>query len=418
MATLSPTTDVLVVGAGPVGLLTALELARAGVQVEIIDRAWRFAAESYACALHPSSMEVLSRLGLHHAALEQGARVDVAAFYESHHRRAELRWEAIPSAFPYLLVLPQHRLEAILADALQAAGVQIRWGHRLDRCQSGDNAVTAGVEKLGVTSVGYPFARSEEMVENSLDVRAQYLVGADGAHSHVRQCLGIPTDVLGPPAAFDVIEFTPAADPGTEFRVAWSPQTTDAFWPLPGGLGRWTLQREPNESESDPQCAELFARLDHAHERPLRRLWTDRIRRRAPWYDAGVQEIDWVAHVVFTPQLARQFGRDRVWLAGDAARQTGPVGVQGINIGFREAVSLADALSRILLHAASPSLLESYQQERRTEWSFLLGASSGLTPRPGAPAWTSENRARLLPCLPGSGPELGLLAAQLGLAAL
>lgn len=416
MATLSPRTDVLVVGAGPAGLLTALELARAGVQVEIIDRAWHASTESYACALHPASLEHLNQLGLAEAALERGARIDVIAFYEGPHRRADLRWDAFPSAFPHLAVLPQNHLEAILEKSLREAGVPVRWGHRLDTFQSGDNAVTATVEKLGTTSVGYPYARSEEMVESTHDVRAQYLVGADGAQSHVRQCLGIELEPHGPPAAFDVLEFTPAADPGVEMREAWSPETIDAYWPLPGGLGRWTLQRRPEEAETDPHCAELFARLDHAHERPLRQRWTDRIRSRAPWYDAGVQEIAWVAHVAFTPGLAREFGRGRCWLAGDAARQTGPVGVQGMNIGLREAADLAHALARILVHAASPQLLDSYQQQRRAEWRFLLGAEAGLAPRPGAPAWSSENRARLLPCLPGSGPELGFLAAQLGLA--
>jgi 2-polyprenyl-6-methoxyphenol hydroxylase-like FAD-dependent oxidoreductase len=83
-----------------------------------------------------------------------------------------------------ILVLP-HRLEELLELALRDRGVRIRWGHRLDDLRQDGNAVTSSVEKLALTSVGYPYARSEEMVQSEVEVRARFVVGADGAASHV-----------------------------------------------------------------------------------------------------------------------------------------------------------------------------------------------------------------------------------------
>src|SRR5262249_14594468 len=100
-------TDVLVVGAGPTGLLTALLLSEAGVDVTVIDREERTAARSYACALHSSSLALLDRLGLAATVLEHGRRIDTIGFYDGELRRAEIQLPQLDGDFPFLLVLPQ-----------------------------------------------------------------------------------------------------------------------------------------------------------------------------------------------------------------------------------------------------------------------------------------------------------------------
>src|SRR2546427_8426579 len=124
--------DVLVVGAGPTGLMTALGLAREGVRVRIVDRAHRPASHSYACLLHPRSLRILERVGLGSAALQAGRRVDTVTFYDDNVRSAQLDLTSLPGPYGFAVVLPQSELEDLLEERLRAAhGIQVEWNHRL-----------------------------------------------------------------------------------------------------------------------------------------------------------------------------------------------------------------------------------------------------------------------------------------------
>lgn len=417
MPSLSNKVDVLVVGAGPIGLLTALELSRAGAVVEIIDRAWRSTAQSYACGLHGATLELLARLGFEAAVQEASLRIDTMAFYEGRDRRAELRFDSLHSPRPGLAVLPQDRLEEILEEGLRARGIRVRWGHRLDDLRQDENAVHATVEKLGVTSTGYPFARSEDTVEKEIEVRARFVVGADGASSHVRQLLGLATRQFGSPTAYDVFEFEPIQPTlaGGEVRVAFGPSTVDVFWPQPASTCRWSLEVGGTEADHPGKERASIVVVDPAHDPAEHQRVNDLIRGRAPWFEAGVKEIDWTTVVGFERMMVEKFGTGRCWLVGDAAHQTGPVGMQSMNVGLREAEDLAGRLSRILLQGASPELLAEYERSRLEEWSLLLGARGGLEAGSATGKWTGPQRKRLLPCLPASGADLAKLAGQLGL---
>lgn len=413
MSSLSNKIDVLVVGAGPTGLLAALELARAGVEVEVIDQAWRSTTQSYACGIHPSTLELLGRFNVLGAALEAGTKVETMGFYEGAERRAELRFDQIGGSCPFLLVLPQDRLEELLEEELRQRGVRVRWGHRLDTFKEEDNAVIATVEKLGVTSVGYPVARSEEMVESVKEVRTRFIVGADGCASHVRHLLGIETEHVMPGTAFDVFEFELLASAGQEVRVAVGPESTDVFWPQPGHVARWSLELAGPEEHPDKQRQSVVV-LNEDTDTAERRRLTERIQFRAPWFTAGIKEIEWTTIVGFDRMMARSFGRGRCWLAGDAGHQTSPVGMQSMNVGLREAADLGGRLLRILREGASPGSLDAYDVERQAEWRRLLSRdafNAGAT----ASTWVKANRRRLPPCIPGSGAELVALAAQMGL---
>src|SRR4051812_4822771 len=168
-------TEVLVVGAGPVGLLTAILLAEAGIKVEIIDREDRPAARSYACALHSPTIQLLDRLGLAEPLMAQGRPIHGIAFYDGDTRCAEIKLSALGGKFPFLLVLPQSSLEEILEQRLlRSAGVRVKWNHRFAKVEPEDEDVVATVEKLGGTALGYIVPHWETVVQKEISIRAKF----------------------------------------------------------------------------------------------------------------------------------------------------------------------------------------------------------------------------------------------------
>src|SRR5688572_29435081 len=189
MAFKDNSTDVLVVGAGPAGLTTALRLAVNGVRVTVVDEHWRTGAHSYALALHPASLRVLEGMGLAEELLSQGRRVDRVAFYEGTQRRCEISYASLGGTYPFLLVLPQSLLESALESRLIAAQVEVLWNHRVQRLDL--EAGTATIARLERVASGYPVERMEWTVGRTFTARPSWIVGADGYRSCVRESLGL-----------------------------------------------------------------------------------------------------------------------------------------------------------------------------------------------------------------------------------
>ena len=412
-------TEVLVVGAGPTGLLTALLLAEAGIDVQIIDREKRTAARSYACALHGNTLKLLDRLGLAAAVLERGRRVNAIAFYDGEARRTAAWFSGLGGDFPFLVVLPQSELEDILEQRLrEKSGLKVKWNHRFDGLQSQEeDSVVATVEQLEGTAMGYIAPHWETMVKKRFPIRAQFLVGADGHNSLVRQRLGIEYELSGTAQSFVGCEFTSETSGEDEVRVVMDETTTNVLWPLSENRYRWTFQLIHSEAPAE------FPEKERLSAPQAEKLLNDRIRAnlhklvhgRAPWFTAEIKDILWCKQARFEQRLGKSFGRDRCWLAGDAAHQTGPVGVQSLNAGFAEAEQLAGILTKILHEEAPMAALETYERERQMDWRRLLGLTGGLRAKNGSDAWVQKRSARLLSCLPASGEDLPRLAGQLGL---
>jgi 2-polyprenyl-6-methoxyphenol hydroxylase-like FAD-dependent oxidoreductase len=235
-------TEVLVVGAGPVGLLTAILLAEAGIEVRIIDREERTTVRSYACALHPRTLKLLDRMGLAAPMIERGRRVEKIAFYDGASRQAEVKLSQLGGAFPFMAILPQNVFEDALEQRLRKAGVAVNWKHRFNDLQSDAGAVAATVEELGATATGYIVPHWETVVKRSFPVHAQFLVGADGYGSLVRQRLGIEHTRVAGPEFFAAYEFEPAEKVEDEVRVVLDESSTNVLWPLLGNRCRWTFQ--------------------------------------------------------------------------------------------------------------------------------------------------------------------------------
>ncbi len=411
-------TDVLVVGAGPVGMVTALLLTERGVKAALIDTESGTAAQSYACALHPHSLELLDRFGLIKEILEWGRRVDTIAFYEGPTRRAEIKLSALSGKFPFAVVLPQNALEWLLERTLnRLAGIEINWHHRLADLRSGVGGVVAHVDELSGTSLGYIVPHWEEIVRNTTQVSVPALVGADGHRSLVRRCLGIDYERVGESELYWVIEFETDAEPGSEVRVVLDENTANVLWPLPGGRCRWSFQISPAVAgEEFPEKDRKTAWIDDPElNQRIKQHAQKLVTQRAPWFRGEMQKLDWVSYVQFERRLVKRFGDGRCWLAGDAAHQTSPVGVHSLNLGFCEAEAIATALKNSLSAKAPATLFETFDQRFRKGWQQLLGLNGVLKASAGADDWVKRRAARILPCLPASGEHLAQCLSQLRL---
>jgi 2-polyprenyl-6-methoxyphenol hydroxylase-like FAD-dependent oxidoreductase len=412
------TTEVLVAGAGPVGMITAILLAENGIRVKVVDKESGTATHSYSCALHPASLQLLGELGLAEEIVELGRRVDTVGLYDGKRRRAEIKLSGFAGDFPFVVVLPQSALEEVLENQLaRKHHIKIDWNHRLSTLHAEGERILATVDKLVVTAQGYGVPQMEWVVGKTLRIGAGFVIWADGHNSHVRQCLGIDYERLSKPIAFEVYEFETDAQLGNDVRVVLDDRTTNVLWPLPGHRCRWSFQSIPPTSvEEFPSKDRRVIVVDQPEaDSKARRHVQELVSERAPWFGGTIGEIDWRAEVQFEPGVSRQFGQGRCWLAGDAAHQTGPVGMQSMNVGLREAAELVGNMKKILHEQGSPNLLNTYASDRREEWQHLLGTKGELKASVKTNPWIRERSARILQCLPASGEHLRQLFDQIGL---
>ena len=390
--------EVLVVGAGPVGLTAALFLHRHGVRVEIIDMDQRTTQHSYALAIHPRTLEILDEAGLAEKLIASGRKLTKVAYYEGRERRAEIDYSSLASSHPYLLVVRQSVLESAAAEALRAEKLKVLWGHRLQALSVDGGINRAEVAKLDHVASGYPIARSEWVIAGVKTIKPTYVIGADGYDSAVRRMAGIEMEDYGAGELFSVFEIEAAGELPAEVRVMLDPDLTSVYWPLEAGRCRFGFQIRT--------ASEHVASMDR-----LEQL----IAARAPWCTARPTQIYWSTLGMFERRLARSFGNGGVWLTGDAAHQAAPVGVHSMNSGLVEARDLAARISRIQ-HAGEPeSLLQNYATGTHKAWQWLLGDGEKARALPAADPWVRQNRARILACVPAWGDDLEALLGQIGL---
>ena len=407
-----PKKDVLVVGAGPVGLFTALCLARRGMEVEILDEDWRTAAHSYALALHPEALALLDEAGIAGGLLEKGRIVRKVALYDGAARRAEIDLGVLDMKYPHLLVLPQAALEGELERALAERGVRVRWNHRLARLDPASGGVVAWVERLGKVSSGYAAASTEWVVEGESTERAGFAVGADGHASVVRRDIGAVYEPVSAAQLFAVFEFEGAGDPGDEVRIVLDENSASVLWPLPGKRCRFSFEVTGGEVDlSDRAKSRVSVQVgSRSYPHLGRERLAELLAERAPWFGGGFSEVRWSLLVRFEGRLSDRFGKDHAWLAGDSAHMAGPVGVLSMNVGLREARDLSAALAD-----GTPAAMSAYGAARKMEWRSLLGLEGGPTFRDDADGWVRDNAGRILACLPAAGKSRTSLAAQIGI---
>ncbi|MEV6235226.1 FAD-dependent oxidoreductase [Lentzea sp. NPDC051838] len=332
--------DVLVVGAGPAGLCTALMLAQHGVRVRIVDRKPGPVEQSRAAIVHARTLETLDRLGVAEAAIARGVPITDVAIHSSGKHVGEMplagKGEADQTRFPYALALEQFETERILGETLD-----VEWGTE--------------VTNLSDTGSGV------EVETGNGVITARWLVGADGASSAIRKFLGQEFEGETYEQSGLLADVTLDVDLGVKgMRLNLTPGGFVGILPLKSGRYR-LFGVVPPYLHSGPQqqtvTHESYAPLDHE---VLQRWFDDYFK-----VDAKLDEVVWASMFRFHSRLAAKFRVGNAFLAGDAAHIHNPAGGQGLNLGVGDAVNLAWKLAQVVRGEAPEWLLDTYEEERR-----------------------------------------------------
>lgn len=337
-------TQVLVVGAGPTGLLLACELARRGCGVRVIEKRAARSSTSKALAVHARTLEVWEDAGVLDLALKRGRRVHGMNLYDGAKRLAHVGLDELESPYPFVLVLPQSETEAILEARANQLGVAVERGLELVALNQDADAVHCTLRKV----VG----------EGGEQVQASYVVGCDGAHSTVRDELEIEFKGTDVPASFVFADAHLEGELDPEEAHTWfSPEGPALCLPLPRpGLWRVIAAVPPDvERPAEPQLSWIEAKLRERSTRDLR-----------------LRDPVWLSGFDVRQRKVDEYRRGRVFLAGDAAHCHSPIGGQGMNTGLQDAYNLGWKLALAVEGRVKDAVLESYEAEREPVASELL----------------------------------------------
>jgi 2-polyprenyl-6-methoxyphenol hydroxylase-like FAD-dependent oxidoreductase len=315
---------VLVVGAGPTGLAAALELARRGRAVRIVDQKEARSQRSKAIGVNARTLELLEPSGVSTRLLASGLHLRRLNFRSGGRLLATIELSRAEHRYDFMLALLQAETERLLEQALAEHGVEVGWSTTFQALEAGDDRVRARLSAGGV----------EQAVE------ADYLIGADGAHSAVRHALGLAFDGTTDPVEWWLVDvrmdwrFAP-----DEMSVFASPAAVLAVIPIEPGLFR-LVSNGPDPLDLLPQ-------------------------------GAAVREEVWRSAFRISYRQVASYRQGRVLLAGDAAHVHSPVGARGMNLGIEDGTLLA----RKLVEGG----LESYSAERHPVGARVIRQTRTLT---------------------------------------
>src|SRR5579883_600357 len=345
--------DVLVVGAGPVGLALAIELTRYGIKNRLIDKSPARSRYSKALVIWSRSLELMGAMGCAEALLAAGLKVEHANIFARARQLARIGFDMIPSQYPYGLFIPQSETERLLEAHL------ISLGGRVER-----QVELAGLEQ-DEAGVAVDLALPEGA---RAGLRAKWLIGCDGAHSTVRHKLDLAfageTEQSDWLLADLYLDGTAVAS--DEISLFWHPEGVLAIFPI--GPGRFRV----------------IADLGPARDAGLRPAPTLEevekvLERRGPG-DVMARDPVWLSSFRINERKVRDYRAGRVFLAGDAAHIHSPAGGQGMNTGIQDACGLAWRLALVCRGQAGDGvLLDSYSLERSAVGDHVLRNAGRLT---------------------------------------
>ena len=363
--------DVVVVGAGPTGLLLAGDLIEAGVRVVLLERRAGQSNLARAFAVHARTMEQLQIRGVADELAATGTTIDALVLYG----RAAIDLSRLPSRYPSLLITPQSRTEEVLTRRLRRLGGSIVEGSEVVGVAQDADGVEVRVRAADGAERRY---------------RASYVVGADGVHSAVRTALGLPypgRSVVRSLMLADVRLTDPPADVLAVNGVG------DAFaFVAPFGDGWYRVFAWNRRHQVDDTAP---VELSEVREATRRALGTD----------FGMHDPRFLSRFHSDERQVPSYRVGRVFLAGDAAHCHSPAGGQGMNTGIQDAANLGWKLTAAMAGWGGEALLDSYQAERHPVGKQVL-RSSGLLVRLALirPRWGRAARNFVVTALLGIPP--------------
>lgn len=408
-------TDVMIVGAGPIGMMTALILAKSGIDTTIVDKASRPCTRSNALLLHPTVLKSLDRFGLAERVLENSYRIDAIHLYDDTQIRESIHLNQLPVAFPRISAISQNSLERVLEDELARLDTHVRWDHRAIGFTQDASHIEVNVDRLSERFMGYAVAHSEMMVEKTLNYHAKLMVAADGYNSLMRNLMQLENKSMGEPEYFAVFEFETDADPQHALRLSIHQDLLTAQIPQVGGRARLAFQYgdltlPPDYREKDR--LPLEQRDDEEHVLDDEHL-VQLIDQRVPWNAGFINRVTWRAAVPFEKRAVPVTRVGRAFLLGDAARSFGPLASTGMNLGILEAERLALAIKDRIQSPDLLSDLDRLAEDFRSEWNLHYQIENHVSPAEMADPWIANHRSRILQNLPASGETLEKLAGQI-----
>jgi 2-polyprenyl-6-methoxyphenol hydroxylase-like FAD-dependent oxidoreductase len=334
-------TEVIVVGAGPTGLMLAYELTLAGISVVVLEKQQVRSTQSRADALQPRTAEVLDLRGLLEPLLERTlSRGEFSGHFAG--LPVELDCRLWRTRYLNLVALPQARLEAFLEERLFDQGVPILRGHEVTAVEQNVDGVTVG------------------------DIRGSYLVACDGAHSTIRTLLGAPFPGSVGRMSFVAADITllprpEAAATTSEHDSQYYKSSKGIFtllYPLDDGLHRFIFGKVTNDSPD--------------HEAPVTDAEVREVLQAVYGTEKDMGELRVASRFSDATRQIERYRKGRVFFAGDAAHVHLPIGGQGVNLGIQDAFNLGWKLAAAVHGWAPQDLLDSYHTERHPVGARVL----------------------------------------------
>ncbi|MFD3404637.1 FAD-dependent oxidoreductase [Kribbella sp. NPDC058693] len=334
--------EVVVVGAGPVGLAVAVGLRLHGHDVVVIDKQAEGTNTSRACVIHPRTLEVLEPLGVTKQLVDRGLELEDFSIRAGDRKLIPVGFEDLPTQYPFVTMIPQPVTEQVLLDRLEELGGSV-------------------LRPYPATGLLQTPDGAEVTLDNGDVIQAQYVVAADGMNSTIRELAGLrmPGNTLE--LSLSLVDIrVDGGLPTDEVGLYFAAAGLLVVAPLPDGSFR------------------LVAEVHDAPEHPDIAFAQDLVDDRGPrGGHPKVTELVWGSRFRIHERVADEYRSGRVLLAGDAAHTHSPAGGQGMNLGLRDAVVLADALSTAL--AGDDSGLDTYAKNSRAEAVRVIGLAHRLT---------------------------------------
>ncbi len=341
---------VVIVGAGPVGLVAACELARRGVSVRIVDTLAAPTTESRAIAIHARSCDMLDRMGILDDLIATGVKSTAMNMFANKKKMFRAPLDTVDSAFAYTLITAQTETERVLTEHLNGLGVSIDRGLTLTGLTQDDDAVHLTLQRADGTS---------EHVDTS------WVIGTDGGHSSVRHLVGtkLQGSFKGERFILGDVEVEPHFD-NTNMYTYFDSDGPVVTLPMLGGRVRFLAQIHDAPGtplDQHPTTAELQKIVD------------------ARIGGVTITTPHWITCFEIHHGQVPEYRHGRVFLAGDAAHIHSPAGGQGMNTGMQDAFNLCWKLAEVIRGDAGAALLDSYNAERHPVGKRVIDFTSTLT---------------------------------------